>query len=446
MPLIGGIVKAITVGQIQQQEAKEDGEDQKDQTSTEIARVDEATGQENPGKDVVSNKTEDGSKLSGIKEAEEAKDKVETGSEAGGGKTPAAGQEGTVSTGSSGEAGKDKDQKLEPSARNTDSSTPSSGAQESTGDTRSEGTQEDTAQTVSSDGNQKAETKLEEAGAAGTSAADKPAENTTEPDLAETYTQKLLAEFKSDMKAKGYLGYNMDYKVVTDNKTMFTLGIYATVTDADGKNIERYYHLDKKTGEKIQLSDLFPEGCNYTESINAEIREQMKHEMKEDATREYYTRADIRKYGKNITYFTTIDKNQNFYLDEDGNLVIVFDEQTIAPSFMGTPRFTISSELVKTIRENKSAQESADGSQDEKASEAVSNNPKGDEQDKPETKSDGKTDGKSDVTPKGESAESTESVNSDQIATPAGKGETTSAKGSAEEVSSIALGESEESE
>ena len=42
-----------------------------------------------------------------------------------------------------------------------------------------------------------------------------------------------------------------------------------------------------------------------------------------------------------IEGFTTVSKDTKFYLNEEGNPVIVFDEYEIAPGYMGMPEFEI---------------------------------------------------------------------------------------------------------
>ena len=75
-----------------------------------------------------------------------------------------------------------------------------------------------------------------------------------------------------------------------------------------------FYHIDKQKGELVQLSDLFREDYDYRKMFSDEIRTQMREQ---------------------------IDENQNFYLDSDGNLVIVFDKYEVAPGYMGCPEFPI---------------------------------------------------------------------------------------------------------
>lgn len=43
--------------------------------------------------------------------------------------------------------------------------------------------------------------------------------------------------------------------------------------------------------------------------------------------------------------FKTIDQDQQFYINSDGDLVICFDEGEVAPMYMGTLEFIIPQEL-----------------------------------------------------------------------------------------------------
>ncbi|WP_322020199.1 RsiV family protein [Clostridium butyricum] len=45
--------------------------------------------------------------------------------------------------------------------------------------------------------------------------------------------------------------------------------------------------------------------------------------------------------------FDKIKENQDFYINNDGNLVICFDEYEVAPGYMGTLEFIISDKIFK---------------------------------------------------------------------------------------------------
>ena len=84
-------------------------------------------------------------------------------------------------------------------------------------------------------------------------------------DQVQTYTDQLIARFKADCEriGEGYQGLDVSSTVVTDTDTWFTLRIDATETMASGYDFSRFYHIDKRSGARVQLSDLFPEGADY---------------------------------------------------------------------------------------------------------------------------------------------------------------------------------------
>ena len=47
--------------------------------------------------------------------------------------------------------------------------------------------------------------------------------------------------------------------------------------------------------------------------------------------------------------FKAIDADQNFYIDKDGKLVILFEEYEVAPGSIGAPQFTVEPEVLQSI-------------------------------------------------------------------------------------------------
>ena len=61
-----------------------------------------------------------------------------------------------------------------------------------------------------------------------------------------------------------------------------------------------------------------------------QVLRQMEEQMAQDESKAYFT-----------DQFTAIDPEQNFYWNADGDLVLVFDEYSIAAGYMGMPEFVI---------------------------------------------------------------------------------------------------------
>lgn len=158
------------------------------------------------------------------------------------------------------------------------------------------------------------------------------------------YAAQLEEQFKASMTEQGYNEMTVSYKVVTDTKEWFTLKMEGTAVAASGYEFSRYYNVDKMTGQVIELKDLFKAGADYVTPISQEIKKQMKEQM--DAQTAFYFLDDEEM----TDAFKQIQEDQNFYLKEDGSLVIAFDEYEVGPGYIGAPEFVIPQEVVGEIR------------------------------------------------------------------------------------------------
>lgn len=157
----------------------------------------------------------------------------------------------------------------------------------------------------------------------------------------EELSSQLIAQFEKDMAAIGnHTEVATQYQVVTNNDSWFTLRIQVYLASGSGYASYKYYHIDKQTGEIVQLSDLFAEGSDYISVISDCILAQMKQQMEEDSSIEYWVDS-----GYPGNDFHTITENQNFFFDEDGNIVIQFDEYEVGPGSMNCPQFVVPREV-----------------------------------------------------------------------------------------------------
>lgn len=160
-------------------------------------------------------------------------------------------------------------------------------------------------------------------------------------DQVQAYTDQLIARFQADCESigEGYQGLDVSYAVVTDTDTWFTLRIDATRTMASGDEFSRFYHIDKTTGQVVTLSGLFPADSDYVDVLSAEVRSQMEARMAADESQTFF-----------LEEFTGIDPEQNFYWNDSGELVLVFDEYTVAPGSMGMVEFPIPAAVTDRLR------------------------------------------------------------------------------------------------
>lgn len=150
---------------------------------------------------------------------------------------------------------------------------------------------------------------------------------------------KLISDcFYKDIEladGKGHGTVLVDYEVVTNTDKWFTLKLRVYEVYGSGNTYYKYYHIDKNKGCIVELSDLAVDDSFYSK-LKAEVQRQMKVEMNEDKDIKYWLEDD--PFG---VYYLEPGENSNFYWNDDGDLVIVFNKYDAAPGFMGTPEFTV---------------------------------------------------------------------------------------------------------
>ena len=109
----------------------------------------------------------------------------------------------------------------------------------------------------------------------------------------------------------------------------FEISIFQNIASAYNKDI--FYNLDFSTGKSLKLADIFPD--NYLETINTEIRRQIHDRLQNDKNAMFFKEDE--------GGFKTITPDQNFYINSDGKVVIVFEKYEIAPGCMGRLDFAL---------------------------------------------------------------------------------------------------------
>ena len=159
-------------------------------------------------------------------------------------------------------------------------------------------------------------------------------------------TTALINRFYEDLEINGNKGYgslNVDYEVVTNTDSWFTLKLTVCQTAASSNTYFKFYHIDKKQGKIVELGDLFNTD-KFSDSLVAEIKKQMQEQMANDENISYW----INNSGIGEE-FATVSADHNFYWNENGDLVIIFDKYEVGPGSMGTPEFVIDKGVIRDI-------------------------------------------------------------------------------------------------
>lgn len=117
------------------------------------------------------------------------------------------------------------------------------------------------------------------------------------------------------------------YEVKSQTEDYLSLAVMGSENWTSAYNETRYYNFDLKDGKLVTLEDILGEG--YQDKVNAEIRRQMEERKQNGAVF--------------FDDFEGIPQDMPFYLNEEGNPVIVFAAYEIAPGSEGTQEFEIKS-------------------------------------------------------------------------------------------------------
>lgn len=167
-------------------------------------------------------------------------------------------------------------------------------------------------------------------------------------------TEKIIAQYKKDTKelgGKAHESLDTSYQIVSNTDDLFTLRIDTVIAQGGSNSFSKFYHLEKRTDQIIQLKDLFQKKADYVSIITEEIKRQMREQMKKDPAVRYFIKGedpDIPEEG-----FEAIKPDQNFYINAQKQLVIVFDKYEVGPGMMGQPEFLIPAETIQNILQEK---------------------------------------------------------------------------------------------
>ncbi len=156
-------------------------------------------------------------------------------------------------------------------------------------------------------------------------------------------TDTAISRYKydCDLLPDSHTGLIIDYAVISNNERWFTLQLMVYVDSGSGSVVYKYYHIDKETGESPTLSKLFKSDFNYISAISENVAQQMKNQNAELEEPVYWIN-DPNMPGSN---FSQIEPEQNFYFNDQGELVIVFNKYQVAPGYMGCPEFAIPADI-----------------------------------------------------------------------------------------------------
>ena len=157
----------------------------------------------------------------------------------------------------------------------------------------------------------------------------------------EKKTDELIAQFKQEMQDSEFKNLSVSSQVILDSKDYYVLALSALQQEGDSFTQNHYYTMNKHSGKLLQLSELFPENADYQKLLSDEVISQMKaHNQKGEHP--YFIQD-----GEDDQGFMEVEKNQSFYINGEGKLVLVFPQGEVAPMAQGEQQFIMPESIWK---------------------------------------------------------------------------------------------------
>lgn len=163
----------------------------------------------------------------------------------------------------------------------------------------------------------------------------------------EEITEQIISEFQEGLKLEeGYQDIMVKHEVMRTTDLYFTLKLICYQASGSGAEWNYFYTIDLQTGERMALKDLFAEGADYRTMISDEIKKQMKEQMAGDENVIYWLdNEEMEEWN-----FQQIPEDASFYVNENDDVVIAFNEGDVAPMYMGCVEFVIPKDVLQEIR------------------------------------------------------------------------------------------------
>ena len=163
----------------------------------------------------------------------------------------------------------------------------------------------------------------------------------------QSITDQLIREFKENLDPDGRQSMQVSSEVIATTEQYFTLKLNCYQGAGSGAEWNYFYTNHLETGERLQIKDLFTKDSDYITLISEEIKRQMKDQMAKDENIFYWVEYDdVPEWN-----FEAITEETQFYLNENEEVVICFNEGDVAPMYMGCVEFTIPKDVLSAVRQ-----------------------------------------------------------------------------------------------
>lgn len=131
---------------------------------------------------------------------------------------------------------------------------------------------------------------------------------------------------------------NIDYEITYQDEKLISFVITKSESFASAYQEQYFYNIDIENGKELNLKDVL--GANYKEIVDAEVNKQIAERKAQDEENNLYFTED--EGG-----FSGIENEyQDFYINKNKKVTVVFQKYEIAPGYMGIQRFVIPNKII----------------------------------------------------------------------------------------------------
>ena len=138
------------------------------------------------------------------------------------------------------------------------------------------------------------------------------------------------------------------YEVLYDNEDNMVFRVFEFTAAGSSNYMAQYFTVDKRTHKLLSLSDITGGKADAMEKIRAYIEESMREYNKNNDMKYWVDDGpEGGDYKESLDkVFASIEEKRQYYLNEEGQLVITFNKYDVAPGAMGSPEFIIPNEIL----------------------------------------------------------------------------------------------------
>lgn len=148
----------------------------------------------------------------------------------------------------------------------------------------------------------------------------------------EEYKQAFLSTGGTEEEFdKHDISIDVDYEVKYQDENKVSFVLFGAESWVSAYKFRDYYNISLKDNKELTLRDIL--GEDYIQIANDSIKKEMALRLESNENFEYFDESN--------GGFSSVDDTTKFYLNEEGNVVIVFDKYEIGPGSMGYQEFII---------------------------------------------------------------------------------------------------------